>query len=221
MKARDVKINDSYHATVSRKKCRVTIVRKNPHGGWDGKNQETGRQIRIKSAQRLTPILTQEAALQINRQLDAKKAARKAAREQEDAKLAAQAQSVVAAIINHLTAEPPPAEAAPEQPAPEPPPAEPTAEPEPAQPAAEPLKTARPVTVTKAPRQDLSHIDWPAMAARWRAGESLGKLGEEIGCSWNRVWSELDKIGVNFATEKQPKPQPAAAEPAAAAAAAQ
>jgi hypothetical protein len=30
---------------------------------------------------------------------------------------------------------------------------------------------------------------------RWASGESIARLAEEAGMSWNRLWSELTKLG--------------------------
>jgi Protein of unknown function (DUF2786) len=88
---------------------------------------------------------------------------------------------------------------------------EPTPEPvaEPAAAAAEPTPAtdaapaAEPAAAEpkKSKKPDFSHIDWPAIAARYRSGERLTAIGLELGLSWNRVWVELDKVGVDFTTE--------------------
>ncbi len=53
MKKNDVKIGETYFAKVSDKIARVRIDGENRHGGWDATNLETGKKVRIKSAQRL------------------------------------------------------------------------------------------------------------------------------------------------------------------------
>jgi len=53
MKKKDVEIGATYVAKVSGKLARVRIDRESPHGGWEATNAETGRRVRIKSAQRL------------------------------------------------------------------------------------------------------------------------------------------------------------------------
>jgi hypothetical protein len=53
MKKNDVETGATYVAKVSGKLARVRIQRENPHGGWDAVSVDTGRQVRIKSAQRL------------------------------------------------------------------------------------------------------------------------------------------------------------------------
>lgn len=53
MKKNDVETGATYVAKVSGKLARVRVQRENPHGGWDAVNVDTGRQVRIKSAQRL------------------------------------------------------------------------------------------------------------------------------------------------------------------------
>jgi hypothetical protein len=53
MKKNDVMVGASYVAKVSGKLTRVRIERESPHGGWEAVNVDTGRRVRIKSAQRL------------------------------------------------------------------------------------------------------------------------------------------------------------------------
>lgn len=53
MKKADVKIGNVYGAKVSGKVVPVRIDAESAHGGWTGTNQATGKQVRIKSAQRL------------------------------------------------------------------------------------------------------------------------------------------------------------------------
>ena len=53
MKKSEVKIGQTYRVKVSGNICDVRITGENPHGGWDGVNVTTNRQVRIKSAQRL------------------------------------------------------------------------------------------------------------------------------------------------------------------------
>ena len=53
MKKDDVKIGGTYFAKVSDKVVPVRIAGENRHGGWDATNTETGKTVRIKSAQRL------------------------------------------------------------------------------------------------------------------------------------------------------------------------
>lgn len=56
MKKADVKIGGKYFATVSGRKVVVKIDVENRHGGWTATNQTTGKQVRIKTAGRLTPM---------------------------------------------------------------------------------------------------------------------------------------------------------------------
>lgn len=56
MKKANVKIGQQYIAKVSNKRVRVTIVRVVDYGGWIARNEETGRDVRIRTAARLTPI---------------------------------------------------------------------------------------------------------------------------------------------------------------------
>ncbi|MEW6199151.1 MAG: winged helix-turn-helix domain-containing protein [Planctomycetota bacterium] len=53
MKKNDVEIGATFVAKVSGKLARVRIERESPHGGWEAKNVDTGRRVRIKSAHRL------------------------------------------------------------------------------------------------------------------------------------------------------------------------
>ena len=53
MKKADVKVGGRYTAKVSDKVVVVRIDAENPHGGWDATNEATGKQVRVKSAQRL------------------------------------------------------------------------------------------------------------------------------------------------------------------------
>jgi HB1, ASXL, restriction endonuclease HTH domain len=53
MKKDEVKVGGTYAVKVSDKVVPVRIEAESPHGGWVGTNQETGKQVRIKSVQRL------------------------------------------------------------------------------------------------------------------------------------------------------------------------
>jgi hypothetical protein len=53
MKKADVEIGAIYIAKVSDKLARVRITGESPYGGWNAVNQETGRAIHIRGAQRL------------------------------------------------------------------------------------------------------------------------------------------------------------------------
>ena len=53
MKKNAVHLRETYIAKVSGNLVPVRIDAENPHGGWDATNTETGRKVRIKSAQRL------------------------------------------------------------------------------------------------------------------------------------------------------------------------
>ena len=62
MKKADVKIGGVYAAKVSGNLVRVRIDREVAYGkGWEGTNLATGRQVRIKTAARLTVLLRREA----------------------------------------------------------------------------------------------------------------------------------------------------------------
>jgi hypothetical protein len=53
MKKDEVQIGATYQVNVTGRLAPVRIVRENPHGGWNGVNVDTKREVRIKSAQRL------------------------------------------------------------------------------------------------------------------------------------------------------------------------
>ena len=53
MKKDEVRIGGVYAARVSDKMASVRLESENPHGGWNGTNLKTGKQVRIKSAGRL------------------------------------------------------------------------------------------------------------------------------------------------------------------------
>lgn len=53
MKKKEIKIGGTYLAKVSAKLVPVKIVEEHYNGGWNAVNTETGRSVRIKSAQRL------------------------------------------------------------------------------------------------------------------------------------------------------------------------
>lgn len=76
MKKNDVETGATYVAKVSGKLTRVRIERESPYGGWEATNVDTGRRVRIKSAQRLRRAVS-----------DAKRAKAIAAADQENARL--------------------------------------------------------------------------------------------------------------------------------------
>lgn len=53
MKKADIAQGRVYVAKVSGHLARVRIVAESPYGGWIGRNEDTGRDVRIKSAARL------------------------------------------------------------------------------------------------------------------------------------------------------------------------
>jgi len=53
MKKKDVKVGAMYVAKVSGSVSPIRLDAESPYGGWDGTNLDTGRKVRIKSAQRL------------------------------------------------------------------------------------------------------------------------------------------------------------------------
>ena len=58
MKKIDIKIGSTYVAKVSGKLTKVRIISESPYGGWEAKNTETGRAIRIRGVQRLRQEVT-------------------------------------------------------------------------------------------------------------------------------------------------------------------
>jgi len=54
MRKKDVSIGGKYLAKVSGARVMIQILGESQFGGWDAKNLATGRQIRIKTAGRLT-----------------------------------------------------------------------------------------------------------------------------------------------------------------------
>jgi len=53
MKKAEVKVGETYAVKVSGNVVPVVIDEEHPNGGWVGTNQETNRQVRVKSARRL------------------------------------------------------------------------------------------------------------------------------------------------------------------------
>lgn len=56
MLKKDIQIGGIYRAKVSGSKVKVQILRESPYGGWDAKNLTTNREVRIKTAARLTQL---------------------------------------------------------------------------------------------------------------------------------------------------------------------
>ena len=38
-------------------------------------------------------------------------------------------------------------------------------------------------------------VDLHALGIRWRAGEKISVLARDAGMTWNKLWSELEKLG--------------------------
>ena len=62
MKKADVQLGKAYLVKVSGLRVPVRIVGVSRYGGWDGVNLCTRRAVRIKSAQRLRKMMTEQAA---------------------------------------------------------------------------------------------------------------------------------------------------------------
>lgn len=57
MRKAQVKLQGRYECKVSGELVAVTILAVSQYGGWDARNEKTGRAIRVKSAQRLRRAL--------------------------------------------------------------------------------------------------------------------------------------------------------------------
>jgi hypothetical protein len=53
MRKKDVVVGRKYYAKVSDRVVVVEILGESQYGGWNARNETTGREVRIKSAQRL------------------------------------------------------------------------------------------------------------------------------------------------------------------------
>jgi hypothetical protein len=53
-----------------------------------------------------------------------------------------------------------------------------------------PVAVAAPVSASEPGNADLH-----ALGARWRAGEKISALAREAGVVWNKLWSDLAKLG--------------------------
>jgi hypothetical protein len=62
MKKQEVKVGTTYRVKVSGSVQDVRITGENPHGGWDGVNVATSRNVRVKSAQRLRAVAGERPA---------------------------------------------------------------------------------------------------------------------------------------------------------------
>lgn len=60
MKKKDVVLGAEYRALVSGKLCRVRLESISHYGGWNARNLDTDRSIRIRSAQRLRPTVVED-----------------------------------------------------------------------------------------------------------------------------------------------------------------
>ncbi len=62
MKSGEVKVGTVYRVKVSGSVQDVRIIGENPHGGWDGVNVATNREVRIRSPQRLRAVAGERPA---------------------------------------------------------------------------------------------------------------------------------------------------------------
>jgi hypothetical protein len=60
MKQRDVVLGQVYAVKVSGRIQPVRLIAESPYGGWVGRNEQTGREIRIRSAARLRARLEKQ-----------------------------------------------------------------------------------------------------------------------------------------------------------------
>ena len=60
MKRRDVTLGQVYAVKVSGRIQPVRLIAESPHGGWVGRNEQTGREIRIRSAAKLRARLEKQ-----------------------------------------------------------------------------------------------------------------------------------------------------------------
>jgi hypothetical protein len=85
MKAKDVVNGGVYVAKVSDKIAKVRIDAESPHGGWNGTNLDTGKSVRIKSAQRLRGPAEGEVNTEAPTAPPAAQGAKRPARKSKDA----------------------------------------------------------------------------------------------------------------------------------------
>lgn len=57
MRKKDVRVGERYTAKVSGRVVVVRIVGEYSYGGWEARNEETGRTVRIKTAARLRSLV--------------------------------------------------------------------------------------------------------------------------------------------------------------------
>ena len=70
MKKDSVHLGETYLAKVSGNLVPVRVDAENPHGGWNATNTETGRKVRIKSAQRLRRPVSERSKAPVQRAPD-------------------------------------------------------------------------------------------------------------------------------------------------------
>ena len=88
MRKASVKVGGVYASKVSNSVVPVRLDEESPHGGWNATNMNTGRNVRIKSAQRLRgPWQEGKAAQQATGPRTGAQGAKKSARTAKDAKV--------------------------------------------------------------------------------------------------------------------------------------
>jgi hypothetical protein len=63
VKLKEVEVGKTYAAKISERVVPVTIVSTNSYGGWNGRNERTGRSVRIRGAAKLRFELVKDGKL--------------------------------------------------------------------------------------------------------------------------------------------------------------
>ena len=109
MKKNEVQIGSVYMAKVTNKVVQVRIVAESRYGGWDATNLETGKKVRIQSAQRLRSAVGGDTATTAPKKTKGGRKA-KAAAEPQPAQTSAPTVEPVASAKPATGAEPAPVE---------------------------------------------------------------------------------------------------------------
>ncbi|MCW5982442.1 MAG: hypothetical protein KIT09_30425 [Bryobacteraceae bacterium] len=68
MKKAGVQINATYAVRIAGRLAPVTILRRSPDGGWVGRNERTGREVRVRSATKLLHLCAPHPQLFFHRE---------------------------------------------------------------------------------------------------------------------------------------------------------
>lgn len=68
MRQKDVRIGESYAVKVSGRIVPVTLLSTSPYGGWEGRNETTGRGVHVRTAARLRFPVEQRYVDAVDRQ---------------------------------------------------------------------------------------------------------------------------------------------------------